>query len=90
MQQATTRFPLSICSATQKPSLCCAKMVPVAQRVLGESDEITLKMRAMYAGALCNADGATLDDIREAVTTLEDTHGLRGACSVARTHSVGD
>ena len=29
-------------------------------------------MRMNYARALCQADGATLDDIREAVTTLED------------------
>ena len=26
----------------------------------------------MYAVALCNDTGATLDDVREAVTTLED------------------
>ena len=30
-------------------------------------------MRWVYAEALFNADGATLDDLREAVTTLEDT-----------------
>ena len=27
----------------------------------------------MYAVALCNDTGATLDDLREGVTTLEDT-----------------
>ena len=32
-----------------------------------------LRMRCNYAEALCNDTGATLDDIREAVTTLEDT-----------------
>ena len=26
-----------------------------------------------YAAALCNVEGATLDDLREAVTTLEET-----------------
>ena len=41
------------------------------------------------AGAL-QADGATLDDFREAVTTLEETHRPRGASSVARTRSQGD
>ena len=29
-------------------------------------------MRKIYAEALYRADGATLDDVREAVTTLED------------------
>ena len=48
------------------------KMVPVARRVLGESDEITLKMRWNYAGAFCKDPAATLDDLREAVTTLEE------------------
>ena len=45
-------------------------MIPVARRVLGESNILTLKMRLCYARALCK-DGA-LDDLREAVTTLED------------------
>ena len=30
-------------------------------------------MRSNYAIALCKDDRATLDDLREAVTTLEDT-----------------
>ena len=49
------------------------KTIPVARRVLGESQEFTLRMRWIYAAARCQADGATLDDVREAVTTLEDT-----------------
>ena len=48
------------------------KTVPVARRVLGESDRLMLTMRANYAAALCRDDSATLDDLREAVTTLED------------------
>ena len=48
------------------------KLTPVARRVLGEDDETTLKMRWGYAEALYMDDGATLDDLREAVTTLED------------------
>ena len=47
-------------------------VMPVARCVLGEDDQITLKMRWNYAGALCKDDGATLDDLREGVTTLED------------------
>ena len=48
------------------------QMIPVAQRVLGDSDRLVLKMRWMYAQTTCMDDGATLDDLREAVTTLED------------------
>jgi tetratricopeptide (TPR) repeat protein len=48
------------------------KAVPVARRVLGESHEITLQMRWLYAVALYRDPGATLDDLREAVATLED------------------
>ena len=33
-------------------------------------------MRCCYAEALYKADGATLDDLREAVTTLEDTERI--------------
>jgi hypothetical protein len=49
------------------------KTIPVAQRVLGMSNDLTLRMRWIYGDALYEADGATLDDLREAVTTLEDT-----------------
>ena len=45
----------------------------MAGRVLGDKDRLTLKMRWIYAEALCRDDDATLDDLREAVTTLEDT-----------------
>ena len=48
------------------------KVMPVARRVLGDNDRLTLKMRWNYAEALYQSDGATLDDIREAITTLEE------------------
>ena len=48
------------------------KTVPVARRVLGESHGLTLRMRWNYAEALYKDPGATLDDLREAVTTLEE------------------
>jgi len=48
------------------------KVTPVARRVLGENHDITLAMRTSYARALYKADGATLGDLREAVTTLEE------------------
>ena len=44
----------------------------MARRVLGESDLLTLKMRWCYAQALSRDPGAALDDLREAVNTLED------------------
>ena len=49
------------------------KVIPVARRVLGERNELMLGMRWNYAKALYLDDGATLDDLHEAVTTLEDT-----------------
>ena len=52
------------------------KNIPAARRVLGESHELTLKMRSAYAWALFADDAATLDDLREAVTTLEDAERI--------------
>ena len=48
------------------------KIMPAARRVLGESRELTLLVRWNYAQTLYKDDGATLDDLREAVTTGED------------------
>ena len=45
-------------------------MIPVARRVLGENQGLTLDMRWNYAAALCKDPAATLDDLREAVTAL--------------------
>jgi tetratricopeptide (TPR) repeat protein len=50
--------------------------MPVARRVLGESHELTLKMMTNYTDALYRDTGATLDDLREAVTTLEETERI--------------
>ena len=52
------------------------KTVPVARRVLGESNDLTLRMRMMYAVALYMDPAATRDDLREAVTMLEDTERI--------------
>ena len=49
------------------------RTLPAARRAHGDSHETTLRMRGYYAEALYKDDGATLDDLREAVTTLEDT-----------------
>ena len=48
------------------------KTIPVARRVLGEGSDLTLRLRTIYAAALYQDPGATLDDIREAETTLEE------------------
>ena len=47
-----------------------------AQRVLGENHEDMLRLRWVYADAIWRDDAATLDDLREAVTTLEDTERI--------------
>ena len=47
-------------------------MKPVARRVIGENHEFTLRMRSIYARTLYDDPAATLDDLREAVSTLED------------------
>ena len=52
------------------------RQIPVARRVLGDGSEITLSMRWMYATALINTGGATLDNLREGVTTLEEIEGI--------------
>ena len=46
--------------------------IPVARRILGDSDRLTLRMRKVYAEALYTDPAATVDDLREAVTTLEE------------------
>ena len=47
--------------------------MPVARRVLGENDDLTLKLGLIYGQSLFSDPGATRNDLREAVTTLEET-----------------
>ena len=47
------------------------KMTPVARRILGDDNSLTLVMRWAYARSYGDTD-ATLDDLREAVMTLEE------------------
>ena len=56
----------------QEAKALLRKALPVARRVLGDHP-IPLMMGKIYGEVLCRADGATLDDFREAVETLEDT-----------------
>ena len=53
------------------------KTIPAARRVLGKSHDLTLVMKKVYADALYRGAGATLDELRESVTTLEDTERIR-------------
>ena len=62
------------CFQEAKPVL--RRTIPIARRALGESDNTTLRMRKIYAEALYTDDDATLDDLREAATTLEDTERI--------------
>ena len=52
------------------------KTIPVARRALGENDENTLKILWSYAMTLYKDRSSTLEDLREAVTTLEDTERI--------------
>ena len=52
------------------------RTVPVARGVLGEGHELTISMRQNFATVLFRDDGATLDDLREAVTMYEETERI--------------
>jgi len=69
-------FSLGVLERFEEAKSLMRKMMPVARRVLGESHELTLMMRLNYARSIYKDCGATLDDLREAVTTLEDTERI--------------
>ena len=52
------------------------KMIPVARRFVGDSNDNTLRLRWNYARALYEDDDSTRDDLREAVATLEDAERI--------------
>ena len=54
-----------------------SRTLPVARRVLREGFDLTLRIRKIYAVTLYKDAGATLDELRESVTTLEDTERIR-------------
>ena len=64
---------LAVLNRLKENKALLRKNIPVAQRVLGESNDLTLRMKCNYAIELLRDNGATLDDLREGVTTLEDT-----------------
>ena len=67
--------------------------MPVTLRVLGESGDLTLKMRWSYARALYQDNDATLNDLREVVTMLEDVERIARRVlggSHPRTRGIGE
>ena len=67
---ASTLVRLQRC---QEAKSLLLKALPVARRALSENDDLTLRGRSIYAEALYHDTDASLDDLNEAVTTLEDT-----------------
>ena len=64
---------LIVSSRFEEAKALLRKTMPVTRRVLGENNDLTLRMKQVYAEALFRDTDGTLDDLREAVTTLEDT-----------------
>ena len=52
------------------------RTIPVTRRVLGDSSRTTLAQRCSYAESLYEDPEATLDDLREAMTTLEEVERI--------------
>ena len=52
------------------------RSMAVARRVLGDCHHLTIMMRKIYAQTLYQDAGATLNELREAVTTLEETERI--------------
>ena len=63
---------LNVLKRFEEAKALLRKTIPVARRVLGEGHRLTLKMRKNYAKVLFRDPSATIDDLREAVTRLED------------------
>jgi hypothetical protein len=72
--RAANNYALSLISLRRfgEAKSLMRKTIPVAQGVLGRIHGNTLRMRFIYGMALHLDSGATLDDLREAVTTLEE------------------
>ena len=73
-----SNYALSLCKLgrEEEGKSLIRKTMPLAQRVLGETDDVTLGMRKLYGMTLYRDPSAALDDLREAVTTLEDTERI--------------
>jgi hypothetical protein len=56
----------------EEAKLLLHRAMPVARRVLGDSSQLRLRIRERYARVLYKDPAATLDDLREAVTAIDD------------------
>ena len=56
----------------EEAKLLLRRVMPLALRVLGDSSELRLRIRWRYARVLYKDPAATLDDLREAVTAIDD------------------
>ena len=67
-------YALSLCKLQRfkEAKSLIRKTMPVVRRALGEGHDLLHKMRWSYAQSLYRDTGATLDDLREAVETLDD------------------
>ena len=75
---AANNYASSLCSLGrfEDAKSLLRKIMPVARRELGEENETMLRMRELYAMTLCLENGGTLDNIREAVATMEDVERI--------------
>ena len=73
--QAANNYATSLCNLRHfdEAKALWRKMMPVARRVLGEDHELMLQMRWHYAETLFRDPSATLDDLHEAMSMLEET-----------------
>ena len=71
---AANNYALSLLAMQQfeEAKSLMRKVMPMARRARGEGDSLTLTIRWTYAKTFYLDPGATLDDLREAVTTLEE------------------
>ncbi len=56
----------------EETKLLMRKMMPITRRVLGDENILMLRMKKIYAEAIYVDDCAKLNDLREAVTRLEE------------------
>ena len=71
-------YALSLCKLgrLEEAKSWLRKMIPMALRALGETDEVTLNLRKFYAQSLYLDSESTLDDLGEALNTLEDAERI--------------
>ena len=59
----------------EKAKSLTRRTIPISRRVNGEEHPNTFALKCFYAQSIYRDNRATLDDLREAVTTLEEIDG---------------